>query len=182
MCRKYFPITWSTLQKLVDPVQYKFSPPKCIPLQCTFLNYCLFSFCLNSFLGDLIFLDLLKINSFSDLWLWWITNFWTYLISDMQSLEKAIRNSIIYGNTKTHKPFKKILIVVEGIYSMEGTICNLPAIIALKKKYGAYIYLDEAHSIGIILIYCIGFLSNPRLHTLLWHFKFVTFALSSELW
>jgi len=31
---------------------------------------------------------------------------------------------------------------------MEGTICKLPEIIALKKKYGAYLYLDEAHSVG----------------------------------
>lgn len=31
---------------------------------------------------------------------------------------------------------------------MEGSICNLPAIISLKKKYKAYLYLDEAHSIG----------------------------------
>ncbi len=40
------------------------------------------------------------------------------------------------------------MIIVEGIYSMEGSICNLPGIIALKKKYNAYLYLDEAHSIG----------------------------------
>ena len=31
---------------------------------------------------------------------------------------------------------------------MEGTIVKLPEILALKKKYGAYIYLDEAHSVG----------------------------------
>jgi serine palmitoyltransferase len=31
---------------------------------------------------------------------------------------------------------------------MEGTIVKLPEIVALKKKYGAYIYLDEAHSVG----------------------------------
>ncbi|VDN06390.1 unnamed protein product [Thelazia callipaeda] len=68
--------------------------------------------------------------------------------NDMVDLEKKIRNAIIYGNVKKKKPFTKILIVVEGIYSMEGSICNLPAIIALKKKYGAYVYLDEAHSIG----------------------------------
>ena len=47
------------------------------------------------------------------------------------------------------RPWKKILILVEGIYSMEGTICPLPEIVALKKKYGAYIYLDEAHSVSI---------------------------------
>ena len=35
-----------------------------------------------------------------------------------------------------------------GIYSMEGSIVNLPEVIRLKKKYGIYLYLDEAHSIG----------------------------------
>ena len=66
----------------------------------------------------------------------------------MKSLEKILRDAISYGNPKTHRPYKKILIIVEGIYSMEGSICNLPGIIALKKKYKAYLYLDEAHSIG----------------------------------
>ena len=31
---------------------------------------------------------------------------------------------------------------------MEGSLCKLPELIALKKKYRAYLYLDEAHSIG----------------------------------
>uniref|UniRef100_A0AC34QNL9 Aminotransferase class I/classII domain-containing protein n=3 Tax=Panagrolaimus sp. JU765 TaxID=591449 RepID=A0AC34QNL9_9BILA len=68
--------------------------------------------------------------------------------NDMNSLEKILRDAIAYGNPTTHRPYKKILIVVEGIYSMEGSICNLPEIIALKKKYKCYLYLDEAHSIG----------------------------------
>ncbi|XGW03352.1 hypothetical protein V3C99_014944 [Haemonchus contortus] len=68
--------------------------------------------------------------------------------NDMDSLEKILRDAIAYGDPKTHQPYKKILIIVEGIYSMEGSICNLPGVIALKKKYGAYLYLDEAHSIG----------------------------------
>jgi serine palmitoyltransferase len=67
----------------------------------------------------------------------------------MRSLERVLRDSIAFGNPKANgRPYSKILIVVEGIYSMEGSICNLPAIIALKKKYRCYLYLDEAHSIG----------------------------------
>jgi len=31
---------------------------------------------------------------------------------------------------------------------MEGSICRLPELIELKKKYKAYLYMDEAHSIG----------------------------------
>uniref|UniRef100_F1KUP3 serine C-palmitoyltransferase n=1 Tax=Ascaris suum TaxID=6253 RepID=F1KUP3_ASCSU len=68
--------------------------------------------------------------------------------NDMRCLENILRDAIAYGNPLTRRPYRKILIVVEGIYSMEGSICNLPEIIALKKKYGAYVYLDEAHSIG----------------------------------
>ncbi|KAK7907111.1 hypothetical protein WMY93_015723 [Mugilogobius chulae] len=70
--------------------------------------------------------------------------------NNMQSLEKLLRDAIVHGQPKTHRPWKKILIVVEGIYSMEGSIVRLPEIIALKKRYKAYLYLDEAHSIGAL--------------------------------
>ncbi|CAG0888837.1 unnamed protein product [Darwinula stevensoni] len=68
--------------------------------------------------------------------------------NDMVSLEEVLRNAIVQGQPRTHRPWKKILIVVEGIYSMEGSIVNLPRILELKKKYKTYVYLDEAHSIG----------------------------------
>ena len=50
-------------------------------------------------------------------------------------LEKKIRRAIIEGHPRTRRPWKKILIVVEGIYSMEGTICDLKKLIEIKKKY-----------------------------------------------
>ena len=40
------------------------------------------------------------------------------------------------------------MVIVEGVYSMEGEYCDLKNVVAVCKKYGAYIYLDEAHSIG----------------------------------
>ncbi|XP_017331697.1 serine palmitoyltransferase 2 [Ictalurus punctatus] len=70
--------------------------------------------------------------------------------NNMQSLEKLLRDAIVHGQPRTHRPWKKILILVEGIYSMEGSIVRLPEIIALKKRYKAYLYLDEAHSIGAL--------------------------------
>lgn len=70
--------------------------------------------------------------------------------NNMQSLEKLLREAIVHGQPRTHRPWKKILIVVEGIYSMEGSIVRLPEVIALKKRYRAYLYLDEAHSIGAL--------------------------------
>ena len=41
------------------------------------------------------------------------------------------------------------LIVVDGVYSMEGDICKLPEIVELAKKYNASVMVDEAHSIGV---------------------------------
>ena len=67
--------------------------------------------------------------------------------SNIESLERILRSAVIRGHPRTRRSWKKIFIVVEGIYSMEGTIVRLPEIVALKKKYGAYLYLDEAHSV-----------------------------------
>jgi serine palmitoyltransferase len=63
-------------------------------------------------------------------------------------LENKLKKAIIEGHPVTRRPWKKILIIVEGVYSMEGSIVNLPKIIEIKNKYKAYLYLDEAHSIG----------------------------------
>jgi len=70
--------------------------------------------------------------------------------NDPKNLEKVLRKAIAEGQPRTHRPWTKILIVVEGIYSMEGEILALKEIVALKKKYKAYLYVDEAHSIGAI--------------------------------
>ncbi|PPQ74160.1 hypothetical protein CVT26_006764 [Gymnopilus dilepis] len=70
--------------------------------------------------------------------------------NDMKSLESLLREVISQGQPKTHRPWKKILVIVEGLYSMEGTLVNLPAIVELKKKYKFYLFVDEAHSIGAL--------------------------------
>jgi serine palmitoyltransferase len=68
----------------------------------------------------------------------------------MESLRKLLHNAVVGGQPRSHRPWKKILIVVEGVYSMEGSIVRLPEILQLKKQYKAYLYLDEAHSIGAV--------------------------------
>lgn len=64
--------------------------------------------------------------------------------NDMADLETKLQTAVLT------KSFDKLLIIVEGIYSMEGTIVDLPQVIRLKNKYKAYVYLDEAHSIGAL--------------------------------
>lgn len=41
------------------------------------------------------------------------------------------------------------LIVVDGVFSMEGDLCKLPEIVELKKKYNCSIMVDEAHGVGV---------------------------------
>ncbi|RAH50531.1 serine palmitoyltransferase [Aspergillus brunneoviolaceus CBS 621.78] len=70
--------------------------------------------------------------------------------NDMHALENQLRTAIAEGQPSTRHPWEKILVVVEGLYSMEGTVCNLPAILALKRRYRFYLFIDEAHSIGAL--------------------------------
>ncbi|KAI5191086.1 serine palmitoyltransferase [Nematocida minor] len=68
--------------------------------------------------------------------------------NDIPMLEKILRKAIIEGQDRTHRPIGRILVIVEGIYSMEGECVKLNEIIELKKKYPFYLFIDEAHSIG----------------------------------
>jgi 8-amino-7-oxononanoate synthase len=52
---------------------------------------------------------------------------------------------------KTHRgQYSRVLVVVEGLYSMDGDVPNLPALIPLCRDHGAWLIVDEAHSIGVL--------------------------------
>lgn len=74
----------------------------------------------------------------------------TFKHNNMHDLESLLRDVISQGQPRTHRPWKKILVAVEGLYSMEGTMCNLPALIELRRRYKFYLFVDEAHSIGAL--------------------------------
>ncbi|WFU10153.1 aminotransferase class I/II-fold pyridoxal phosphate-dependent enzyme [Rhizobium sp. CB3090] len=46
--------------------------------------------------------------------------------------------------------FRRILVIVEGIYSMDGDVADLPALLKLKARYGFWLMVDEAHALGIL--------------------------------
>ncbi|KAG9003841.1 serine palmitoyltransferase component [Tulasnella sp. JGI-2019a] len=72
----------------------------------------------------------------------------TFKHNDVKDLEKVLREAISQGQPRTHRPWKKIILIVEGLYSMEGTLVDLPSILKLKERYKFYLYVDEAHSVG----------------------------------
>jgi 8-amino-7-oxononanoate synthase len=63
-----------------------------------------------------------------------------YRHNDMDALEKLLQKCE-YEKTK--------VIVVDGVFSMEGDVVKLPQIVELSKKYNASIMVDEAHSLGV---------------------------------
>lgn len=64
-----------------------------------------------------------------------------FLHNNMENLEKILSSL----DDKSGK-----LIVVDGIFSMDGDIANLPEIASLAKKYNAKVMVDDAHSIGVL--------------------------------
>jgi 8-amino-7-oxononanoate synthase len=61
--------------------------------------------------------------------------------NDMEHFERCLENT---------PPEDKILVVSEGVFSMEGDVADLRGIMKLAKPYGARVYVDEAHGIGVL--------------------------------
>ena len=51
---------------------------------------------------------------------------------------------------KYREQYSKVLIVTEGVFSMDGDIPDIPTLVALKKQFNTYLMIDEAHSMGVI--------------------------------
>ena len=64
-----------------------------------------------------------------------------YRHSDMKHLDELLADLPATG---------KRLIVTDGVFSMDGDICHLPAIVNLAKEHGALVMVDDAHATGVI--------------------------------
>jgi 8-amino-7-oxononanoate synthase len=60
--------------------------------------------------------------------------------NDMDDLERILRS----------EPEPAKLIIIDGVFSMEGDIVRLPEVVQLARRYGARIFLDDAHAIGVL--------------------------------
>ena len=61
---------------------------------------------------------------------------------DVAALDRILRD--------IRRHYKRVLIAVEGVYSMDGDIPDLPAFIEVKKRHKAFLLVDEAHSMGVL--------------------------------
>jgi 7-keto-8-aminopelargonate synthetase-like enzyme len=74
------------------------------------------------------------------------------------TLSKAERRSFAHNDLQaldqllsTLRPqFKRVLIAVEGLYSMDGDCPDLAALIAIKQRHGAWLMVDDAHGLGVL--------------------------------
>jgi 7-keto-8-aminopelargonate synthetase-like enzyme len=52
--------------------------------------------------------------------------------------------------TSCRAQYERVLVVAEGLYSMDGDCANLPALVEIKNRHGAWLMVDEAHGLGVL--------------------------------
>ncbi|KDO26058.1 hypothetical protein SPRG_08712 [Saprolegnia parasitica CBS 223.65] len=90
--------------------------------------------------GDLILCDILNHNSCVNGQRLSGATILAFPHNDVAAAERILKSV-------RHK-YRRVLIVIEGVYSMDGDVPNLPAFVALKKQHKAILFVDEAHSFG----------------------------------
>ena len=68
-----------------------------------------------------------------------------YKHSDMQDLDRALTET-----EKHNPPYRRILIITDGVFSMDGDVAPLDKIAKLGAEHGAMIYVDDAHGEGVL--------------------------------
>lgn len=91
---------------------------------------------------DLIVFDTLDHNSIIEGIKRSGAKYFSYAHNDLAMLRAILENH--------RHEYERVLIVTEGLFSMDGDLANLPELVAIKKLYGCFLMLDEAHALGVI--------------------------------
>jgi 8-amino-7-oxononanoate synthase len=91
--------------------------------------------------GDTVLCDKLNHASIVDGCMLSQATFTRFRHNDMEHLERRLAEA---------NPHGRKLVIVDAVFSMDGDIINLPEVVRLCRRYGAFLMVDEAHSIGVL--------------------------------
>ena len=91
--------------------------------------------------GDLVLHDALAHNSIVQGWILSGARRRPFPHNDWRAVDRLL--------TDLRGEYRRVLIAVEGVYSMDGDIPDLPRFIEVKKRHKAFLMIDEAHSVGV---------------------------------
>jgi len=73
-----------------------------------------------------------------------------YPHADLAGLEAVLAEATERGRPDGAGPYRLILVVTDGVFSMDGDIAPLPGIVELAERYGAAVFVDDAHASGVL--------------------------------
>jgi glycine C-acetyltransferase len=73
-----------------------------------------------------------------------------YPHADVAGLESVLREARETGRAGGAGPYRLILVVTDGVFSMDGDIAPLPGIVEAAERYGAAVFVDDAHASGVL--------------------------------
>ena len=73
-----------------------------------------------------------------------------YKHADPASLREVLAEAVRRGRDGQGEPYRLILIATDGVFSMDGDIAPLPAIVEVAEEYGAAVFVDDSHASGVL--------------------------------
>ena len=73
-----------------------------------------------------------------------------YPHADVAGLEAVLKEARETGRADGSGPYRLILVVTDGVFSMDGDIAPLPGIVEVAERYGAAVFVDDAHASGVL--------------------------------
>ncbi|TME09443.1 MAG: glycine C-acetyltransferase [Chloroflexi bacterium] len=73
-----------------------------------------------------------------------------YPHKDVAALRELLQTAAADGRPDGAGPYRLVLVVTDGVFSMDGDIAPLPAIVEAAEEYGAAVFVDDAHASGVL--------------------------------
>jgi len=73
-----------------------------------------------------------------------------YPHADVDALRVILEDAVEHGRDGTGEPYRLILVVTDGVFSMDGDIAPLPGIVEAAEASGAAVFVDDAHASGVL--------------------------------